>query len=327
MKTKDIITPIEGIFVPADQRDANRPGEIYLANEARFTASNFSQALTAYSTGWKDTNDIQATLDFIAPPVPVNRRFEFKKATNTEEFLSETDDVRAIGSPFKRVEFTGATTNEKTYNKGLTIRIDKDDMLDGDEERATMRLKTRLLRNELRRAMTLLLAIDNSGTAYVWGASGTPDNDVLARIDAAGDASGINPNRVIFGTAAWLLRQSSYAAQDKAGAFAGLNATLAEVATRLGLSGGGRISTERYQSSSSAKSKVIGSYFVVFYGEDGVGKDDPTNMKRFLTPVGDGGLRVYREEHDKWIDISVEHYSNVVVTSTVGAKKGNPTAS
>jgi hypothetical protein len=322
MKKQLIIPTGEGLITPADLGGNNRSGEIYLANEARFTSANFSQPLTAYSVGWKDSEDIKATLDFIAPEVPVGRRFEFKNATNSEEFLSETDDIRAIGSPFKRVEFKGTSTNEKTYNKGLTIRIDKDDMLDGDEERATMRLKTRLLRNDLRRAMTALLAIDNSGTAYTWNSSGTPDSNVMNRIDAAGDSSGINPNRIVYGFAAWLLRRTSYEAQATAGAFAGLNATVQEVAQRLGLSGG-RVSSERYQSSATAKSKTIGAYFVVFNAADGVGKDDPTNLKRFVTPVGDMGLRVYREEHDKFIDISVEHYSNVVTTATVGAKKGN----
>lgn len=323
MKSK-LIIPVDSIITPADLGSGNRPGEIYLANEARFTSSNYSQALTTLTVGWSDDQKaVKDTLDFIAPEVPVSRRFEFKNATNSEEFLSETDDVRAIGAAFKRVEFKGTSTNEKTINKGLTIRIDKDDMIDGDEERATMRLKTRLLRNDLRRAATALLAIDNSGTAYTWGASGTPDDDVLARIDAAGDASGLNPNRVLYGFAAWKLRRSSYSAQDKAGAFAGVGMTVEQVAQSLGLSGGGRVTSERYQNTSSAKAKIVGAYFVVFYANSGVSKDDPSNLKRFVTPVGDGGLRVYRNEQDKFIDISVEHYSNVVTTATVGAKKGN----
>ena len=121
MKANRISIPSSaGLIMPGDLGSNNQPGEIYLANEARFTSSNFSQPLTAYSVGWKDAEDIKATLDFIAPEVPVGRRFEFKNATNSEEFLSEADDVRAIGSAFKRVEFRGSTTNEKTINKGLT---------------------------------------------------------------------------------------------------------------------------------------------------------------------------------------------------------------
>lgn len=316
-----------GVTFANDRGDSNVPGEIYLANEARFTSGNFSQALTAYSTGWRDTNNILATLNFIAPEIPVNRRFEFKKTTNSEEFLSESDDVRAIGSAFKRVEYKGSTVNEKTINKGLTIRIDKDDMLDGDEERAVMRLKSRLLRNDLRRAVTALAAIDSSGTAKVWGATGKPDGDVLGAIVSAGDDAGMGPNRALYGLGAWQMRYQSYEQQATAGAFAALNATPEQVAAKLGLSGGALVSSERYQSAAATKSKVVGDIVAVFFAEDGIGKDDPSVLKRFVTPVGDGGIRVYRNEADKWIDISVEHYSNIVTTSTVGAKKLTVTAS
>lgn len=318
MKKPEIISGLLG-----DQGEANQPGEIYLANEARFTSATFSQPLTTYSVGWTDKENILATLNFIAPEVVVSRRFEFKKSTNAEELLSETDDVRAIGSPFKRVEYKGTTVNEKTINKGLTIRIDKDEMVDGDEERAVMRLKSRLFRNDLRRAVTILLAIDNAGTAKTWGSTGTPDKDLLGAIISAGDSAGMNPNRLLFGATAWQLRYGSLEAQATAGAFAGLGLTPDQVAQKLGLTGGGRVSNERYQSAAATKSKIVGSYAVVFFGEDGVGKDDPSSVKRFVTPVGPEGVRVYRKEDDKFIDITVEHYSNLVNTSSLGTAKLN----
>jgi hypothetical protein len=306
----------------ADQGGANHPGEIYLANEARFTSATFSQPLTTFSVGWKDDQNILASLQFIAPEVVVGRRFEFKKSTNAEEFLSETDDVRGIGSTFKRVEYKGQTVNEKTLNKGLTICLDKDEMVDGDEERAVMRLKTRLFRNDLRRAVAILLAIDSGGTNKTWGSTGKPDSDVMAAIIAAGDSAGVSPNRLLYGLAAWQLRYASYEQQATAGAFAALAQTADQVAQKLGLSGG-RVSSERFQSSASAKSKVVGSFAVVFFGEDGVGKDDPSSVKRFVTPVGPEGVRVYRDEKDKFVDITVEHYSNLVGTSSVGTAKLN----
>jgi hypothetical protein len=306
----------------ADQGGANHPGEIYIANEARFTSATFSQPLTTFSVGWKDDQNILASLQFIAPEVVVGRRFEFKKSTNAEEFLSETDDVRAIGSSFKRVEYKGTTVNEKTLNKGLTIRLDKDEMIDGDEERAVLRLKTRLFRNDLRRAVAILLAIDSGGTNKTWGSTGKPDSDVMGAIISAGDSGGISPNRLLYGLAAWQLRYASYEQQATAGAFAALNQTADQVAQKLGLSGG-RVSSERYQSAASTKSKVVGSFAVVFFGEDGVGKDDPSSVKRFVTPVGPEGARVYRDEKDKFVDITVEHYSNLVGTSSVGTAKLN----
>src|SRR3954470_16075090 len=87
----------------------NAAGQLCLANEARFTAAFASEPLTAYATGWVDTNNIEKTLDFLAPPVQTGWRFEFKKADNSEAFLSETDDIRAIGADFKHVEYRGST--------------------------------------------------------------------------------------------------------------------------------------------------------------------------------------------------------------------------
>ena len=53
----------------------------------------------------------------------------------------------------------------------------------------------------------------------------------------------------------------------------------------------------------------------------GVSKDDPTNVKRFVTPARGGKFGVYVVEHEKFTDISVEMYSNIVVTSTLGIRK------
>src|SRR5690606_34919603 len=79
-----------------------RPGGIYLANEARFDAAYYADPLTTFTVGWRDPNSLEALLDFIAPPVQVGRMFEFKKAINSESFLSEDDDERAIGADFKK---------------------------------------------------------------------------------------------------------------------------------------------------------------------------------------------------------------------------------
>lgn len=298
-----------------------RPGVIALANEGRLASSQYSEALTAYVSGWRDTENIQATLEFIAPMVPVGRRFEFKKGVNSEAFLSETDDIRAIGGEFKRVEYRGDTVNEKTYNKGLTYRLDKDE--EGGavtEEMIVSRLTARLYRNELRRAVTALLAA-GTNTAKTWGSSSNPDEDMRVAVAAAQLDSGIFPNRAIIGLAAWNLRTSGMAAQATAGSFAGLTKTPDEVGALLGLTGGMRISREVYQSTATVKARVLGSYFATFYAESGVGKDDPTNLKRFVTPMGTP-IRVLRQDlGGKFVDLTVEHYSNVVATSTVGVQK------
>lgn len=299
------------------------PGQIYLANESRLAEATFNQPLTTYATGWMANQaKLVELLDFLAPKVPVAKHgfFQFKKAKNNEEYLSETDDdVRTIGADFKRVQYRGETVTEKTLNKGLAIVLDRDAMVGPEEENAAAeRLTRRLLRNEVRRAYGLLAAIVGSPTAKTWGATATPDDDVDAALDAARIASGLMPNRVVFGRAAWLARRKSYRAQDKAGAFAA-STTPEELAAALSVE---RIvvPTEVYQSSKTAKTDIVGLAVIGFYGQDNPGKEDASTLKRFVTGVeGGGDIRVYRRElGPKLIEVTVEHYSNIVATSTVG---------
>src|SRR5882724_9479283 len=110
-----------------DRGSGYEPGQVLFANSSRFLETYFSEPLTNYAVGWRDPSDIGASLQFIAPAVPVGRRFEWKQAANAEEFLSEViDDQRAIGSDFKRVEYTAADVSDKTLNKGLTYIADLD---------------------------------------------------------------------------------------------------------------------------------------------------------------------------------------------------------
>lgn len=314
---KDIITEaVNELYLPADHSDI-QPGVIYAANEARFTASNYNEPLTQYTVGWRDPENLDALLDSIAPSVPVGRRFEFKKATNAEAFLSETDDVRAIGANFKRVEYTGESVNEKTLNKGLTIRLDKDDMLDDmEEERAVGRLMQRLSRNELRRALALIDA-GATNAAKVWSSATNPDKDLRDLCTTAANVSGIRPNVLVFAESAWDLRLDAYEAAANTSSYAGRAAAMTpQDLARKTMVDRIEIVKARYQSTASAKGLVQTTLTVLGYiALQGAGKDDPSNVKRFITPAGTR-YRVFRKESDKFIDLSVEHYSNIVITSS-----------
>jgi hypothetical protein len=316
-------------FAPSERlpRDngSPAPGVMCLANEARFTASFASEPLTSFATSWRDTNDIEGTLDFLFPPVQAPRRFEFKKAENSEAFLSETDDVRAIGADFKHVEYKGTSALEKTLNKGLTIRVDMDQVagMPNWREIYTARLLQRLLRNELRRAVTL--ASNNAtNTAKTWDttAGKDPDQDVLNELVLAVDDSGVRPNRILYGDTAWTKRLLAHRAQTSAGGYGSAGMRPQEVAGWFGVERV-HVSRERYQTTPTAKGKVMPDIVLLFFTEDNVTPDDPSNTKRFWTPVDGGGkYRVYEQPvSSKLVDLTVEHYSNCVVTSTVGMRK------
>jgi len=313
--------------IPALRRDDGNlaVGEIVLANEARFTEQFYSEPLTTFGIGFRDPNDIESSLEFVAPRVPTARRFEFKKATNAEEFYSETDDIRAIGSDFKLVQYTGESVNEKTYNKGLTFRADLDQVSAQPNWREiiTGRLIRRIWRNDLRRAIAVISAAATN-TACTWDTTALkdPDMDMLTALLAAVNAAGIRPNRILYGDTAWSKRLLSLRAQNLKGQGNSSTMTRAELAGFLGVDEV-RISRERYASSKTAKAEIVNNLVLSFFAEAGQSPDESSNIKRFVSTCEGGGfLRVYEQQISaKLVDITVEHYSNIVITSTLGIRK------
>lgn len=299
-------------------------GVIHASNESRFQSANYSEPLTAFTVGWQDPSDLLSTLNFIAPNVHTSRRFEFKKANNAEAFYTETDDVRAIGSAFKRVEYTGESVYEKTFNKGLTIRIDHDDIIGSDwQERHVQLLLQRLCRNELCRALEMLrqAATNQDVTWQDNGQACNPDAQMRKMLISAADASGIRPNRIIMGEQAWDMRVNAYDSQNNAGAFRSAALTPKELSRKLLLKDV-QVVDARYQSSPTEKTHMAGKEVFAFYAQNGITKDEPSNLKRFVTPTENGSdFRVYIEDHAKFTDITVEHYSSIVITSDLGLRK------
>lgn len=230
--------------------------EIISANENRFSAGNYSEALTAFTVGWSDPENTAKILDFIAPPIAVGRRFEFKRSDNAQAFYSESDDVRAIGAEFKRVSYSGESVNEKTINKGLTIRVDHDEVAGDDwQERYVQMLLQRLLRNELRRAVAAIDTIAAaSAETKTWNAQSNPDADIREMLMQAADESGVRPNRLLFGESAWDLRMTSLESQNSAVAFKGAAMAKEELAGKFMLDAC-EVLSSRYQSAPSEKAR------------------------------------------------------------------------
>ena len=319
-----------------DRGSDNQPNVVCMANSSRFTETYFSQPLTDYSLGWGAANPaIDQALEFIAPMVVTPHRFEYAQGVNTEYYLSETDDVRAIGGDFKRVEYTSTKTTSKTFNKGLTVRVDVEEVegIPDWETRTVGKLMGRLKLNDFRRATVLALAAATND-AQAWDASSGKDADMLtlARIVVGNTAMG-NPglNRGLYGITAWQKRILSHRAQSSAGGFASAAMTEAECSRLLGLDGI-FVSREVYASGGAAlttKATVLDTtvgttgLVILYNAQSGQSKDDPSSIKRFVSMTNGGGeYKVYRQEvNAKLVDITVEHYSNIVITSTLGVQK------
>ena len=299
-----------------------RPGQIAMANDSRFNETFLSEPLTAYALGWGENETLLADLDFAAPQVLVPRRFEYRKALNSEEFANEKEDIRAIGAEFRRVEPDGEIGLGKTLNKGLTLRIDLDqaEALPNWRQMAVARLLRRLLRAELNRAINLLYSSSVSETVSWQGASGEdPDADLLRVIQKSANQSGIHPNRILFGDSAWAARSLSHRAQSTAGGFASATLSPESLAPLLGMEGI-HVCRGRYQSSGNNKSGFAENLILLYTAQTNQSPEDPSNIKRFVTPCPDGNLfRVYEQQiTGKITDITVEHYSDIVITSSPG---------
>ncbi len=316
---KTLIAPApQDFFTPLgiDLGEGRNPhGLICAANEARFTSGHYSEPLTAFTVGWRDPEDIDALIQRLFPEIAVSRRFEFKKAVNAEAFLSESDDIRSIEAPFKRVEYKGSSVNEKTINKGLTTRIDFDqtDDVEGETTLATGRLMQRLLRNDLRRGLALLEANDNS-SGDIYAATTNPDGKVRAQLISSTNTTGIRPNVVVFGEAAWELRLDAYEDPARVQPTTRADKTKAELASYY-MVDVVEVVKARYQSTATVKVVIFPSSVYAYLAIQGAGKDDPSAVKRF-TSKSRGGQRfgVYVVEHEKYRDVSVEMYSNIVAT-------------
>lgn len=300
------------------------PGRIYLANEERLDESYYNEATTEYLVGWSERENIEADLEMVAPSVMVNRRFSYKLAKNEEAFLSEVDDVRGTGADFKMVEYKGDEIEARTPNKGLMTRLDRDNMPAGANaiERTSAKLLSRLFRNDLRRGTTALTAV-GAGTAKTWDttAGKDPDMDVIDLCEAIQDKSGLYPNRVFFGPGAAAKRKRTLRAQDS-GITASASFTPAEQAGFYGVQDVHTI-RERWQSTKTAKSKVLGDVVVGANISDMPDTEDPSAIKRFVSEVDGGGkFRVYViPVGAKFVDVIVEHYSLISATATVGADR------
>ncbi len=297
---------------------------IVAANSSLFTESFFSEPLTNYAVGWRDSNDIEATLQFFAPEVRVPRKFEYAETSNPEEFYSEDNDERALRGDFGTVEYTRLKTNAKTANRGLKICVDLDEVADQTDwqKQYAAKLLRRLRRNSLRRAIALLSAAATN-TAKTWDttAGKDPDQDVVSDIVTATTSSGVRPNRVGYGDTAWSKRFLAHRAQTSAGGFASAGLTYEQLAAILNVDQV-LVSRERY-STGGSKSEVLGNLVLMFMALDGADTEDPSNIKRFVSPCEGGGpVRVYeRQITSKLYEIVVEHYELTKITSTLGIRK------
>ncbi len=297
-------------------------------NASLATETFFQQPLTDFAVGWRDA-DLDAELEFFAPMVPVSDRFEYAQADNAEEFLSDyLDDERPMKGDFKEVEYTESKVQARTYNRGLQITLDLDQLRGRSdwEEYYTQKLLRRIKRNSLRRAIALLSTTGiNAAKTWDTTAGKDPDQDVMSELITAADLSGVKPNRVGYGDTSAAKRQLAHRAQNSAGGFASAALKDSDLAAMLGVDEV-LFSKSRYTSSATARTQAVGNLVLMFNASSGMDTEDASNIKRFVSngapEEGGGRFQVYSARLSaKRHVIAVGHYENIKITSTLGVRK------
>lgn len=301
-------------------------GTICAANDANFDQQYIAEPLNDYIVGAPDDEGLLAAIEALFPSIPVGRAFTYRTHDTKEQYQTDSaddGDIREIGGNFPRIRTTGSQVDGRTDNKGLTMVLDNDQGGEDSavQQRAVINLRNRLLRSDLRRGLVILDANDtNDAKTWSSGTTATPDLDVAVANNTGGDARGVDGNVVVWGKGAWIKRQIGTMNNVSPG-MAGLAQINPAQAASIGGCERGVVLPFRYQSTSTAKAAVLADVVFIYHAKQGAMPDDPSNVKRFVTNTPSGLFRVYIQPELKKTLVTVEHYSRIVATSTVGIRK------
>ena len=307
-------------------------GTVCLANDSLLRQTEVIEELTAFAASYDSMvgNGLARLRDFLAPPRPSTSRI-VRLTTYNENEPWETVDYnrvkRGMLADFSEVRQRTATKSDfQINNRGLTVILDRDELKDSPEWQQT---HTKWLIDLLNRATVLeaIAVYTAAATAdSVTWSSGTPnpDLDIRTRILTLANTTGFYPQNVAYGDKAHLIRQQAYESQLTAGSLArSLQYTEQELATALSVNQV-LINAERYQSSSSAKSEIIGQNVLIFTGVQQSGPMDPSNLVRHVAAAayGGGDYAVYITDLGiKRVAITVENYEYLHTQHTTGIMK------
>ena len=305
---------------------AGTPGLVCVPNESMLSGSNYQEAIVGYIAGvmGTDLSGLRDLINYLAPGVETARIFQYQALADGLAFLADQNDERAPGAEFRRIETKGSMQTDKTRNRGLSYRIDRDAVPIGPNtvNNTAAWLMAILLRNDALRAISVLDAAATN-QAKTWDGSANPDGDLRASRALSHTARGLSPNRLAIGLSAWDTRAAAYEASSKAGALMLAERTPKEVANKIGIASA-MISDMIYKvKKTGSNTMAMANIIYMFYADMVAHEMDASNVKRFWSRCNGGEeYAVYTNESDpKFIDVVVEHYSTIAVTDTTGIRK------
>ncbi len=281
--------------------------------------------------------DLRSALaNFIAPQVPTGTSSgQFKKFSDKNAFQIY-DTLRAIGGENKVIQFEATDPSFNCNPRGLSIGIDDHEKNKAGEAGLSQlqeaKVKTLVSSVTLGHENDVITAALNGLTAVaskgVWSNSGNdPVAEIDEQIEAIATATGMMPNRIVFGLGAWrVFRNHTLVKARQPGAE--LIGVTNEQAARMMLNPGievrvGILSKDTTKFGKDAsKTNIVGAEVLLFYGNDNPTQYDPSFMKTFTPRAGAiDSIMQYRDEGRNSDMFKSNWEDDIQVVSTLLAKR------
>jgi hypothetical protein len=173
--------------------------------------ASFNPTLTAYASGLaQDINS--AIADAIAPPVNVQSTVGAYKLFDAKNQFQSPDTARAVGGGANRIQMLASDPTYSCQPQALEITIDDaeadaagPDLSFLEQAKIKTLISAAVTSHERKVMVAAAASISATGSTGVW--SPTETNDPIADIDGVmytiATATGMLPNTIIFGLAAW----------------------------------------------------------------------------------------------------------------------------
>ena len=274
------------------------------------SSSTYNQTLTQYAYGVaQDTKS--ALADFIAPRVSVATSTGKYKKFNSREAFAALDTSRSIGSASKRIDFSASDGSYNCNPQSLEIAIDDQERalaglsepLALEESKVKTLVTSAIVSHEQKVFSTITSSVTSTASKGEWSSA---DNDPISEIDEQIEAiiksTGMMPNRLVFGLAAWrtFRNHKKVLARQPGAEQAALNYPSASslfLNPKIEI----QVGVLSYDTSTKAavatKSNIVGSAVYIFYSSSNPTYYDPSFAKTFsIGCEGLGQVTQYRDE-------------------------------
>lgn len=224
---------------------------------------------------------------------------QYKKFDDKNAF-QVYDTMRAIGGENRIIEFAASDPHFNCQPRGLAIGIDDAERSKAGEagqtqlEEAKVKtlVSTTVLSDEKTVFDTVLAGVSAVGGKGVWSSDDVdPVDELDEQIEAIATATGLMPNRCVFGLGAWRVFRNHAKVKARQPGATLMGVTTGDAA-RMMLNPGidiriGLLSRDTKKfGAAAAKVNLVGGQVILFYNQDNPTQYDPGFMKTFTPRAG-----------------------------------------